>query len=512
MTNRFQEENTREFLDEYLLDLSLDEELNGISGPALPESTLEEDERMRKMAAELVTPFDTNLRSGEIRMLSQPDKLVFGVVLPWDWSRVLLVPFSGMKHPATDLEMYAEDGETRSEGMQVYQIWNARTVYKSVIRKSWLCGSVSVAELGRLNRMLRYHLLGEQPLDESLRPLIGAPLTEGNDIRRVYMEKEKACFAPLDRENMEMGFFFSQPKVYSPQPDKQKKLSRSIRVARKKRPAAVPDVFGRLARLFDAFAADRSDMTRGAAAFAVAAHPGWLDSLFSSLPAVGLVAFCSSSPNKKKDSEVRERILEALKHLCHSLAEAPDLVRFIKDNHPDLARFVGSGESDQELERLVSEKTEDAIVLLEKLSCLEKEYKWMKEEHLRASRDYADNTLSSCIVVSGDDQSLIPDGIPVKDFRPIAAGSRIPNLTWHLNALPDGCKTGMTVFFYYATELAETPENKPADDENLLLIGSGIVEKGEENGFDVMIKDVIPPENTPEIRNPADIVLVFNKE
>jgi hypothetical protein len=242
-------------------------------------------------------------------------------------------------------------------------------------------------------------------------------------------------------------------------------------------------------------------------------RPSVLDHL-SSLSAVGMIAgFFSAISEKEKEREERKRILEKLKQLCHTLAEDSGLVRFVKDNHPDLARFVGSEESDQELEHLVSGKTEDIEDLFKRLSNLPGEYERMKQEELeRKYKEYADNDLSSGVVVSGDDQILIPDGIRVKDFRPIAARSRIPNLTWHLDALPDGCKTGMTVFFYYSTDLAETPENKPAEDESLLLIGSGTVEKGEGNGFDVVIKDVIPPEDTPKIRNPADIVLVFNRE
>lgn len=200
MDRRNPEDNTEKFLDDYLLNRTLSKAAEGVGEPTVPESTPEEDDRMREMAAGLVAPFDTAVRPGEIRMLSHPDKPVFGVVLPWDSHSVLLVPFSGMKHPATDLEMYAEDGETRGAGMQVYQIWNARTVKKSVIGKSWICGSISEAEKARLNRMLRHSLLGE-PLDDDLLPLIGMPLSGEDDIRRVYMKDDLALFDPLDREN-----------------------------------------------------------------------------------------------------------------------------------------------------------------------------------------------------------------------------------------------------------------------------------------------------------------------
>lgn len=200
MDRRNPEDNTEKFLDDYLLNRTLTKAAEGVGEPAVPESTPEEDARMREMAAGLVAPFDTTVRPGEIRMLSHPDKPVFGVVLPWDSDSVLLVPFSGMKHPATDLEMYAEDGENRAAGMQVYQIWNARTVEKSVIGKSWICGSISEAEKARLNRMLRFSLLGE-PLDDDLLPLIGTPLSGDDDIRMAYMKDDLAFFVPLDREN-----------------------------------------------------------------------------------------------------------------------------------------------------------------------------------------------------------------------------------------------------------------------------------------------------------------------
>ena len=156
------------------------------------------DEKMRQAASELVSPFDWFLQPGEIRLLAQTEKLTYGVILPWDWSRMLLIPFSHASHPATDQEMYASHGEERGAFQQVYQLWNARTVNRTVLGQSWLMGKVAEEDMARLNRFLRHIWLGEK-LEGGLQSLTGLPLRKGCDIRKAYLDEELANFDELDR-------------------------------------------------------------------------------------------------------------------------------------------------------------------------------------------------------------------------------------------------------------------------------------------------------------------------
>ena len=160
------------------------------------------DEHQRQVASGLTSPFDWLVKDWEIRLLAETETLTYGVVLPWDWNHALLVPFSHCSHPATDEEMYASDGESRGMFQQVYQVWNARTVNRTVLAKSWIHGIIPEQDKAALNQMLRHHWLGAELCSE-ISSRTGIPLLEGKDIRKKYMEEELANFAVLDAADAE---------------------------------------------------------------------------------------------------------------------------------------------------------------------------------------------------------------------------------------------------------------------------------------------------------------------
>lgn len=334
--------NTQKFMVEYRIIRELERAAEKMkqAEPEEAPSTPEEIARIRAKAAELVTPFDEQIREGEIRLLSQPDKITYGVVLPWDWRRVLLVPFSHMNNPATDMEMYAEDGDEHGMFQQVYQVWNARTVNKTVLAKSWSYGTISDEEKNRLKKMLRHSLLDE-PIDSSLQPLVGTPLSREHDIRRNYMNSELSFFAPLDKadhkEEQRLQAFFESWQQGLPRED----------------------------HFFEA-AAGGQYLSKG---------------------------YCYS-----------EKGMEALENGI---------------------------------------KAED-------------------------------------------------------DFQPVAPGTRIPNFTWYLDALPAECRSGMPVHFHEA--------------KTRKLLGSGVLTGNDTEGYEVTLWNTIPPDETPEIKSPADIILVLCKD
>lgn len=188
-----QKNNTRAFVAE----LEIRNQLEAVGFEPEEMKPSESDEKQRRMAAEMVAPFDWHLQTGEIRLLSQTDRLTYGVILPWDWNHLLLIPLSHASHPATDQEMYVSDGE-RGMFQQVYQLWNARTVNKSVLAKSWEMGKITEEDLSCLNQFLRHIWLGDK-LSQSIIDRTGLPLLQGNDIRKPYLDRELSNFIPLDK-------------------------------------------------------------------------------------------------------------------------------------------------------------------------------------------------------------------------------------------------------------------------------------------------------------------------
>ena len=105
--------------------------------------------------------------------------------------------------------------------------------------------------------------------------------------------------------------------------------------------------------------------------------------------------------------------------------------------------------------------------------------------------------LSGGFLWSGHHLIPIPQGIRAgEDFCPVQKGRRIPpHLMWSLDTLPEGCKPGMTVYLRHV---------------NRQLLGRGILDGNEADGYEVTLQNVIPPEETPTVASPADIVLIFH--
>ncbi|MBQ8753669.1 MAG: hypothetical protein IJZ19_01420 [Lentisphaeria bacterium] len=201
------EKNTWAFVREFKMLEALSANDSDDNAAVLTEDiSIETDAAFREKASQLVSPFNLNIQTGQIRLLSQTDKLTYAVVLPWSWSHSLIVPFSHCANPATDGELYS-DGEERGLFQQVFQVWNARTINRAILARSWVMGEVSQADLERLNKMLQHNWLdGELP--EDIRNMTGVPLLEGYDIRRKFLQEELDNFAALDAEDASLDLSF----------------------------------------------------------------------------------------------------------------------------------------------------------------------------------------------------------------------------------------------------------------------------------------------------------------
>ena len=166
----------------------------------------------------LVSPFNPKITPGEIRLLSQTERLTYAAVLPWDVSRVLLVPLSNFEFPATDQEMYVEDWETRPLLMRVYQLWNARTVNRAVLARSWVMEQMPERDTQRIQQLLRHIWLDDALEDETIRDLTGTPLLPERDPRKRYQLREQENFSALDAEDLAMEeapFLLHSPECFN---------------------------------------------------------------------------------------------------------------------------------------------------------------------------------------------------------------------------------------------------------------------------------------------------------
>ena len=135
--NNIQKQNTLAFIKEY----TILNELKNITAEDTEEYSTSEKLVMTRTA----NPFNITVQRGEIRLLSQTERLTYGVVMSCSWNNCLLIPFSSFRNPATDREMYISDAEDRPLFQRVYQVWNVRTVQTALLSQSWKMYQLSEA-------------------------------------------------------------------------------------------------------------------------------------------------------------------------------------------------------------------------------------------------------------------------------------------------------------------------------------------------------------------------------
>ncbi|MFO7535400.1 MAG: hypothetical protein R6X19_06920 [Kiritimatiellia bacterium] len=182
------------FLDLWLKERSLDLALRDSNPPAKPAT------RPNTPKAPLA-PKDWHVQKGDIRLLGKdcidvPDRpLIYVAVLDVydDDGMALVAPFSPYAAPATAGEWQTP---LSAEPLRVLELWNARTVPLFRIAQSWLCQSLTKADLATAREILRHTISGEI-LPAKLREQTGLPVFQENDPRLAYLEEEIQLLAPL---------------------------------------------------------------------------------------------------------------------------------------------------------------------------------------------------------------------------------------------------------------------------------------------------------------------------
>ncbi len=182
-----------ELLDAWLVERETDLSLRSLADDPLP-FTVD-----AKRLAAATAPFDGNVESGQIRILSSElvsddDAIPFVAVLDrWMADLWLVAPFSPYSTPASPGEMASG---VRFAGRRVLQCWNARTAHASLVSQSRVVGVLGESVRKDALALFR-HVTSGVALPESFRALVGPPVLSKADPRRKYLAESAAAFAPL---------------------------------------------------------------------------------------------------------------------------------------------------------------------------------------------------------------------------------------------------------------------------------------------------------------------------
>ncbi len=137
-------------------------------------------------------PFDTDLQTGQIRILRDAESITYVVLLEKQGEDAYLtVPFSHYDDPATDQEF--KTGYDGGMYLRVLQLWNKRTLHTETLEQSWLVGELPAADCEDARQLLHAESVPARILDNT-----GTPLDGIHDIRRQYMHEERAVFRKID--------------------------------------------------------------------------------------------------------------------------------------------------------------------------------------------------------------------------------------------------------------------------------------------------------------------------
>ena len=186
--NMKRETNTNHFLCSY----KIQKRMSTVSG-------FDETQNMRtgkSVKLHPQNPFDTNLKEGQIRLLSQLDRITYVVLLRrWEEDAFVVMTFSHYDFPATDEEIKHEfDGGMY---LNTLQAWNTRTLLDETLKKSWLIGELPASDCSDAWDFWE-HLMTGRDLKAELLEKTGLPITSADDPRIQYMKEELAAFDQLD--------------------------------------------------------------------------------------------------------------------------------------------------------------------------------------------------------------------------------------------------------------------------------------------------------------------------
>lgn len=183
---KMRQDATRNFMARYAIRKEL-ETIDGADG--LPEATTSGADEARAACGRLVRPFDVDIQVGDVRLLTDTERLTYALVLQdWGEDMWLTMPYSSYAAPAFDGEMSAL--RSGGSGLDVLQLWNARPVSTSALAKSWKVESAGADLLEDAVSAWRGYV-GLASLSDAQLARTATPIGKGEDVRREYLAAEK---------------------------------------------------------------------------------------------------------------------------------------------------------------------------------------------------------------------------------------------------------------------------------------------------------------------------------
>ncbi|MCQ2378204.1 MAG: hypothetical protein MJ016_03205, partial [Victivallaceae bacterium] len=169
---RRQRENSARFCEDFILRQQMRAEY--------PNDSYEQNDFPCVEKVSAPRAWDSDIKVGDIRVLSQTAETQYVVVLERrDWN-YLVVPFSPFSEPATDGELKLN--WVGGLYLEVAQVWNARTINFLQLAKSWFVAELPERVMDEIRAVRANYLLGD-PLPENLLDRIGAPIFASDDPR-----------------------------------------------------------------------------------------------------------------------------------------------------------------------------------------------------------------------------------------------------------------------------------------------------------------------------------------
>lgn len=174
-------------------------EMNDLYPPGTPE----EEEATRARIRASISPFDTDIRIGEVRMLShkycsENEDVPEVVVMAQYQNQYIIVPFS----PFDVVGVYTEVQLRNTKEVDyftwqhnVVQCENARIINEEQLKESWLCTTLDAYNYVRIKHMFDYLCGGTLP--ENLDYDYGKELLTQGEPRHLYMCEQYNRFPAL---------------------------------------------------------------------------------------------------------------------------------------------------------------------------------------------------------------------------------------------------------------------------------------------------------------------------
>jgi hypothetical protein len=201
-----------DYLSRWLLERELEQKMGETP---MPGEEAEDTDLDLASFPDLLRSYDATIQPGQIRLFAPAAHsgldglLYFSVLKDWEENEWLIAPFSRYSSPVLPGELLLQREDTH---LQTLCLWNARTMQKEQVEKSWIDSSLGTKELEESLAVFRSQLTGHE-LPDALKERIGSHIVRPDDPRIEYQNEE---VLRLDRFQNPLASTSESKLVYLP--------------------------------------------------------------------------------------------------------------------------------------------------------------------------------------------------------------------------------------------------------------------------------------------------------